>query len=154
MLLACKYGGRDDALRFLVGRLAELLRSAAWFREVEALVAVPTILRRHWRGQPYLATRLARQLAGVVRLPDLPLLRRVRGGPSQVGLPRTRREENVRGAFRLTPGVRLDKAVLCLVDDVTTSGATLCECARVLRRGGAAKVFAAVICKAGSSQMA
>jgi len=147
LLLAFKYAGREELDRRFGRWLAERLRAAPWFGELEAIAPVPTCWHRHLLGRPYVATELARQLARAADLPDLPLLRRIRGGPSQVGLTYTQRLENVRGAFRLAPGVRLDRAVVCLVDDVTTTGATLAECARVLRRSGAARVYAAVVCK-------
>lgn len=146
-MLAFKYGGRDELDRFFGRRLAQTLTQAPWFDQVEALVAVPTCWHRRLRGRTYVATAIAQEVARATGLPRLSLLRRVKGGPSQIGLSRTQRVQNVRGAFRLARGVKLNQAVICLVDDVTTTGATLLECARILKRAGAAKVFAAVVCK-------
>ncbi|MFQ5489341.1 MAG: double zinc ribbon domain-containing protein [Phycisphaerae bacterium] len=147
LLLAFKFG-HDHGLNRTFGLLlARTLQDAPWFEQVDALLAVPTTRRRRMLGRPYIADALAQRAAKTVNLPVLPLLRRVRGGPSQVGLSRTQRMENVKGAFRLARGVSLNRAVLCLVDDVATTGATLAECAKVLKRAGAAKVFAAVACK-------
>ena len=147
LLLTFKYGGREELDRFFGRRLAEVLRRTAWFDRVEALTAVPTCWQRRLLGRPYVATAIARETARATKLPNLPLLRRIKRERSQIGLTYTQRIENVRGAFRIAPGVRLDKAVVCLVDDVATTGATLAECARVLKRAGAATVYGAVICK-------
>jgi ComF family protein len=147
LLLAFKYRGRDELDRFLGQRLGHALCKTSWFDEVQALVAVPTRWHRRLLGRAYVATAIASQVGRTIGLPELPLLRRIRGGPSQIGLSQAERIKNVKGAFRPARGVGLADPVLCLVDDVSTTGATLCECARVLKRAGAAKVFAAVVCK-------
>jgi ComF family protein len=147
MLLAFKYANRDDLDRFFARRLGEMLANADWFPALEALVPVPSCWHRRLLGRGNVASALARQVARANGLHSLALLRRIRGGPSQIGLSQTERVKNVRGAFSPARGLRLDRAVLCLVDDVTTTGATLLECARILKRAGAAKVFAAVVCK-------
>ena len=147
LLLAFKYANRDELDRFFGDALSAAIEEKPWFHQVEAVVPVPTCWHRHLSGRPYIATTMARCFARATSRPYLPLLRRVRGGPSQIGLSRTQREENVRGAFRPARGVELNKSVVCLVDDVSTTGATLFECARVLKRAGAAKVYAAVVCK-------
>lgn len=147
LLLAFKYAGREELDRFFGQRLAKALGRTAWLNDVEAFVAVPTCWHRPLLGRPYVATAISREVARATRLPDLPLLRRVKRERSQIGLSYHQRVENVKGAFRLARRVKLDKAVLCLVDDVSTTGATLAECARVLNRAGAARVYAAVACK-------
>lgn len=69
------------------------------------------------------------------------LLKKDKITDSQMKLSRSARQKNIKNTFSLTglPEV-LDKTVL-LVDDVFTTGATLNECARVLKRGGCKKVI-------------
>ncbi len=84
------------------------------------------------------------------QLDDLPwqsVLRRRRATASQSSLPAARRRGNVRAAFelaRLPPGT----AYVALVDDVMTTGATLNECARILKRAGVRRVDAWVVARA------
>ena len=70
-------------------------------------------------------------------MPDL-LVRR-RATPSQGTLGRLARQRNLRGAFDIQRTGITGKRVV-LVDDVLTSGATVNECARVLKRAGAISV--------------
>jgi ComF family protein len=75
------------------------------------------------------------------------VLERSRETQSQIGLSRHQRRENMRGAFAVVrPEVLTGRAVL-LVDDVLTTGTTVSECARVLRRAGASKVFVATVAR-------
>ena len=70
---------------------------------------------------------------------------RTRATVPQYGLSAPQRAENIKGAFSLADGYRIEeiagKSVL-LVDDIFTTGATLAECARVLRKAGASEVIA------------
>lgn len=76
----------------------------------------------------------------------LALVRR-RDTGSQIGLTRHQRRQNLRGAFAVKhPTLILNRNVL-LVDDVYTTGATASECARVLRRAGAAGVWVATVAR-------
>jgi predicted amidophosphoribosyltransferase len=65
-----------------------------------------------------------------------------------VGLTREERIANVRDAFRVADAARVKDRDVMLVDDVMTTGTTLSECARVLKRAGAKRVWAATVARA------
>jgi ComF family protein len=85
----------------------------------------------------------ATDLAAHMGLPLVSALRRVRATATQAGLPASRRHGNVRGAFGTRRGARdLRGAVVVLIDDVSTTGATLDACARALKAAGVREVRA------------
>jgi len=67
---------------------------------------------------------------------------------SQVGLSREERIENMHDAFRVSDPGRVRGRSVIVVDDVMTTGTTLSECARVLKRAGAERVWAATVARA------
>ncbi len=58
------------------------------------------------------------------------------------------RQENIKGCFALARGAVVQDKKIILVDDVTTSGTTFAEAARVLKSGGAKKILALAVAKA------
>ena len=138
-----KYGDQHH----VVPLLSRLLRDAG--RELLAdshvLVPIPLARNRLWRRTFNQSAVLAHALSRRCGVPDDPLLlQRQRETPSQVGLTREQRQDNVRGAFRVTEGRghELRDRNVTLIDDVVTTGATLDAAALVLRRAGAARVDA------------
>ena len=130
--------------------LAALIREAAVRAPgglPELIVPVPLHPRR-LRGRGFNpAALLARELARATRIPWMPgALERTRDTPSQTGLDRRARVRNVAGVFRVRSGwgraVGRSRAGprVALVDDVVTTGSTLAEAARALRRGGCGPV--------------
>ena len=75
------------------------------------------------------------------------VLERSRDTQSQIGLTPHQRRANMRGAFRVQDRGKLSGREVLLVDDVFTTGATASECARVLRRAGAARVWVATVAR-------
>jgi predicted amidophosphoribosyltransferase len=75
------------------------------------------------------------------------VLLRHRETGSQIGLTRHQRRENLRGAFVVTDPTQIAKRDILLVDDVFTTGTTASECARVLLRAGAARVWVATVAR-------
>ena len=72
---------------------------------------------------------------------------RTRDTASQIGLTRHQRREHLRGAFAVKDQTPICNRDVLLVDDVYTTGATASECARVLRRAGAARVWVATVAR-------
>jgi ComF family protein len=75
------------------------------------------------------------------------VLERRRETQSQIGLTRHQRRENLRGAFVVSRPEEMAGREVLLVDDVFTTGTTVSECARVLRRAGASKAFVATVAR-------
>ncbi len=75
------------------------------------------------------------------------VLERQRETQSQTGLTRHQRRENIRGSFAVVRAEEIAGREILLVDDVFTTGTTVSECARVLRRAGASKVFVATVAR-------
>ena len=72
---------------------------------------------------------------------------RTRDTGSQIGLTRHQRRQHLRGAFAVKDRNPICNRDVLLVDDVYTTGATASECARVLRRAGAARVWVATVAR-------
>jgi ComF family protein len=134
---ALKYEGR----RSLARPLADLMRVRGADVLDGSLCVVPVPLhpskRRH-RGFNQ-AADLARHLGR----PVVHALARIRATPSQTDLPASQRHRNMKDAFGITRhAAALKERIVVLVDDVSTTGATLEACARVLRESGVREVRA------------
>jgi ComF family protein len=137
---AFKYDGR----RSLAQPLAALMRSRgiALLEDADCVVPVPL----HWRREYQRGFNQARELARHLGPPIVDALVRQRHTRAQVELAADRRRSNVENAFAPRRGwlhkSRLDEMSVVVVDDVSTTGATLEACARVLKAAGASEVYA------------
>ena len=120
----------------LAGPLGALLNECFEREAYQASVVIPVPLhgsRERQRGfnqAELLAASLNRRI-------DTRILRRTKKTPSQTGLSRARRARNLAGAFEVRGNV---PHCALVVDDVYTTGATLNEIARTLKRAGAERV--------------
>ena len=167
---AAAYGSYDGGLRELIHLLKyEQVRPAAnvlgrmlaevivglsqSFKEARLLVVPVPLHARKLRQRGYNQAELiacaAMKLkpAGEQLTIKTGILARLRETKSQIGLTRHQRRENMRGAFRVVEPVLVQGREILLVDDVFTTGTTVSECARVLRRAGAARVWAATVAR-------
>jgi ComF family protein len=142
-----KYEGRRSLARPLARLMA--LRGADVLSGADRVVPVPLHPgRRRERG-----FNQAADLAGYLETPVSHALRRSRATASQTGLPAAQRHRNVRGAFVPTSSARsLAGCVVVLIDDVSTTGATLNACAEALLTVGVSEVRALTAAKAVSSR--
>ena len=155
------HGGHEGRLRELLlafkfegsfahaGLLQELLaRAYAPELPAELIAPVPLHFRRLLRRGFNQSLELSRLLCRISGIPLVPTaLRRIRRTRPQTTLDKAQRQQNIEGAFRADEMLVAGKRVL-LVDDVLTTGATLRECVRTLRAGGATDVEVLVLTKA------
>jgi ComF family protein len=150
--LVCRFKfNRDLSAGALLGRemLAAIRRSG--LELPDAIVPVPLHRTRQFSRTFNQAELLARQLGRALGIPvHGRLLARSRRTAAQSGLDAAGRRRNLRGAFRLTLArERLPcRSHLALVDDVLTTGVTLAECSRTLRRAGVARISVWVAARA------
>ena len=111
-----------------------------------SLVPIPLEKRKmKWRGFNQ-AEEIGKELAEFLKIPLVSdCLIKTRETISQVELPEDARKENVKGTFSVKNRI-LGKKIL-LVDDVYTPGATMTECARVLRESGAKEIIGIAIAR-------
>jgi ComF family protein len=149
-----KYSGVRPAANVLGRMLAEAIAEleVGFTGDAIAMVPVPLYrarLRQREFNQAELIAGMAMKVlpkSSRLRLqPDI--LERKRETASQAGLTSHQRRENVRGAFGVARPELVKGREILVVDDVYTTGATASECARVLRRAGAAKVWVATVAR-------
>jgi len=149
-----KYSAVRPAANVLGGMLAQTLSSLEPAFEQPLVLLVPVPLSRRKRGergfnQAELIAKAALNIcpAGGRFELGINVLLRVRDTHSQIGLTSHQRRQNLRGAFALAPEQEITDREVVLVDDVYTTGTTVSECARVLRRAGASRVWVATVAR-------
>ena len=144
-----KYGHQLHLRHPIAGWLHETLDDPRLRgRRFDAVVPVPLHpARQRERGfnQALLLTEL---LSARATLPLRDVLQRIRFTTTQTAFDRAERMENLRDAFRLRKNIDVRGWRVLLIDDVLTTGATMSECARVLKASGAISVHAATAARA------
>jgi len=111
-----------------------------------AITYVPLHISRKWRRGFNQAEILARKISYQYSLPKLSLIKRIKRDTPQHKLHRKERWESAQQLFATTN--RYCPATVVIIDDVATTGATLCACALVLKRMGAKKIIAITYARA------
>lgn len=135
---AMKFDGHTSLVPKMVDFLVRTLPSG-FIDSDDILTPVPLHWLRHGDRSYNQSMLLCQELSKRTGLEVQVLLKRVKNTPAQSGQGFRQRAENVRNAFRYSHKGETPKSVL-LVDDVVTTGATVAECARVLKESGIAEV--------------
>lgn len=142
LILAFKHSDKTHMVETFVPWMKQA--GSEMLEKADALIPVPLhrwrLLSRRYNQSALLSHVLSRETG----IPSYPLaLKRIRATASQGHLTAGERHKNVKAAFAVHPAYikRLEGKTVVLVDDVYTTGATVKECAKILRKAGAAHVY-------------
>jgi ComF family protein len=148
LIQSLKFGARYPAARLLGTLLGERLHGRT--DPPEALIPVPLHAGRYRERGFNQAIEIARTVSHYLEVPlDFTACRRLRATPAQARLSAKERRRNLRQAFATRPD--LDHRHVAIVDDVVTTGTTVNEVARALRRAGVEKIEVWACARAGHS---
>lgn len=141
-----KYQGLKPLAETIGQKLGDCILACIGNIKIDIIIPVPLHDSRLYSRGFNQSEEIARAIGNRLSLPvESDILYAARKTRQQAKLPAHEREANVRGAFEVADrsGFIAGKTIL-LVDDVTTTGATLRENSRVLKAAGAGKIAAAV----------
>jgi ComF family protein len=148
-ILRFKYGAMGRAAGALGPLLADF--AAGWLGAASDPLVMPVPLhpkrlrQRGYNQSLLLARHVAARLSAEL---DYTSLKRPKHTPPQAGLNREERRKNMKGAFVLARPQSVEGRTVLLVDDVATTGETLNECARILKKAGCSRVLCLVLARA------
>lgn len=147
-LLRLKYAKRPDLGAPLGMLLRDRLLGIRPHGSFDVVVPVPVPFGRLVDRGYNQAALIARPIATAFHVPLAPrALARVDGGAKQASLGRRERLENLRDAFFVRAAKHVAGLRVLLVDDVSTTGATMATCSAVLLTAGARSVDGAIVAR-------
>ena len=138
--LRYKFSGREHYAAIFGKWMADCLTGQEQ-TEFDFVTFAPLSRLRRWRRGYDQAELLAKEIASHLNLPLVPTLTKAYRSPlSQLEGERSIRSARIMGAYSLRKGADVREKRILLVDDITTSGATLSACAQVLKCAGASEI--------------
>ena len=112
----------------------------------DSITWVPLSRRRRFRRGYDQARLIAEELSKKLGVPCVSLLKKTRNTPPQSSQSSTaERKRNAAGVYRCIDAEKTKNRRILLIDDIVTTGATVSECAGMLREAGAAEIYAAAV---------
>lgn len=137
ILYELKYKNHPEIGEFFGTMMAEEWNDTGFFEGIDLIVPVPLAKERQRQRGYNQSLHIARGIGSVTRLPIVTnAVSREQFVESQTQKDRWQRNENVEGCFRLNDGSALKGRHVLLVDDVVTTGATICSCGREMLKAG------------------
>lgn len=151
ILQTAKYSHVQQALHCLLkavephvkAKLDQLEFDARAFMYVPVPLHPRRLRDRGFNQSEIIAARVAGAVGGEIK----DVLKRLKDRPPQAKLDEFDRAINIKDNIQCTDPAAVAGKYVCLIDDVTTTGSTLDECARTLKRAGAKEVWGLVLAK-------
>ncbi len=149
-----KYKGYLGLVDIFGDIVKEFVENNKIYNEVDIIAPVPLHpakrRERNYNHAEILASAISKNFSIPI---DLKNLKKIKWSHSQSELKKEERKKNVKNTFILADARPFQDKRVLLVDDVYTTGATLRECARILKESGAAKVFSITLAKVINSKV-
>ncbi|MCM1298747.1 MAG: ComF family protein [Firmicutes bacterium] len=124
-----------------------MLRDKALLNDIDVITYIP-MSRKDLNHRGYNQTKLiAKELTGISEIRNVPLLKKIKETMEQKKLSAADRRKNLKNAFGYNPKEDIRGKTVLIIDDVCTTGSTLSEAARILKKAGAERVIAAAFAK-------
>ena len=140
LIRAGKYGDRPEIMEFLGDLLARQAMEAGLLSGADAVVAVPMHRWKRWHRGYNQAALVAGRISAISGIPEVPLLKAVKGHRSQTRRSGEERRQNVAGIFAVDDPAAVAGRHIVLIDDILTTGATLSEAIKELTTAGAGAI--------------
>ncbi len=144
-------GRKDECLAMQLGTLlGHEMERLDLIEQIDVMAPVPTHWMKKFRSGFQASELICQRASKVTRIPHVgALMKGTRPTEKQGMLSDLQRLDNVKGAFALNPffADKIKGKTVALVDDVMTSGATANQCAKALKKAGAANVVVAVVAR-------
>lgn len=145
-LIRFKFYNKPNYYRTYARLIASRLAKMTDIKQYNIVLSVPLHRQREFSRGYNQAFLISCALSRELKLPECSrLLKRLRYTDTQSLLDKQKRHENVKGAFIVAEPENIKGKSILLVDDIMTTGSTLEECGRMLKRAGAIKVIALVV---------
>lgn len=147
-VLRFKFAGCSCYSRRLGGIMSECAENNLDCGSIDMVSCIPLSRKRmHDRGYNQ-AELLAKEISKKVGVEYLPTLKKIRHNTAQSTIKDSKqRAANVIGAYRVIDAVEVKGKYILLVDDVVTTGSTVSECARILKKSGAKAVYCVTLAR-------
>ena len=147
-VLRFKFAGCSCYSRRLAGIMSECAENNLDCGSIDMVSCIPLSRKRmHDRGYNQ-AELLAKEISKKVGVEYLPTLKKIRHNTAQSTIKDSKqRAANVIGAYRVIDAEEVKGKYILLVDDVVTTGSTVSECARILKKSGAKAVYCVTLAR-------
>ena len=147
-VLRFKFAGCSCYSRRLGGIMSECAENNLDCGSIDMVSCIPLSRKRmHDRGYNQ-AELLAKEISKKVGVEYLPTLKKIRHNTAQSTIKDSKqRAANVIGAYRVVDAEKVKGKYILLVDDVVTTGSTVSECARILKKSGAKAVYCVTLAR-------
>ncbi len=139
-----KYKGFKRAADFLADEMIKVIERDFFDEEPDFITCVPEHKRKKKRMYFNHGKALSKRVANAFGYKHTPnLILKIKDTPQQAGLNQLARKNNVKGAFKANAKYNVKGKTVLICDDVITTSSTLNECAKALKKAGAARVICA-----------